>query len=219
LKGSRAGLGILALAVALVVWRIATQSSGSGAGAQAALVRIDFESDVLSRFTSLAQGAARVQGGVLQVQGLMNRPLWLQQPLPHDVRVKVKARGMGPEGDVKVELFGDGKSGFVGDPRAAYTATGYIVVMGGWHNTISAIAKQHEHGHDRAERSDFRVEPGRWYEWVIERRGGRLTWTIDGLAFLELDDPAPLYDDEHRFFAFSDWTSPVEFDDLVIEPL
>jgi hypothetical protein len=182
-------------------------------------VRIDFESDAMPRFRSLAAGNAHVEGGVMKIAGLMNRPLWLTEPLPRDVRLSVKARSLSPEGDVKVELFGDGQSGYVGDPRAAYTATGYILVMGGWRNTISAIAKQHEHGHDRAERSDVRVEPGRWYAWTIERRGGRLSWAIDGQPFLTFDDPAPLYDEQHRYFAFSDWTAPVEFDDLVIEPL
>jgi hypothetical protein len=212
----RAPLIIIALAAAVVVLRMSTSSTTSPA---AQPLRLDFETDVLSQFTSLAQGAAHVQNGVLQIQGLMNRPLWLQHPLPRDVRITIKARGLSPEGDVKVELFGDGHSGFVGDPRAAYTATGYILVMGGWRNTTSAIAKQHEHGHDRAERSDVRVEPGRWYTWTIERRGERLTWAVDDQPFLELNDPAPLYDDQHRYFAFSDWTSPVEFDDLVIEPL
>ncbi len=205
------------LAAAVVLALGARLLSQAGPGAQP--VRLTFEPADLNRFSSLAPGRARIEQGVLQVQGLMNRPLWLNQPLPHDVRVKLRARSLSPEGDIKVELFGDGRSGYQGDPRLAYTATGYILVMGGWSNTTSAIARQQEHGHDRAERSDVRVEPGRWYEWTIERRGGRLTWAVDGQPFLAFDDPAPLYDQQHRFFAFSDWTTPLEFDDLVIEPL
>ena len=209
---------ILGLFVAALVG-LALFSITRKGDSRAAPLKLTFEAGDLSRFSSLAPNNARVEGGVLQIQGLMNRPLWLQYPLPHDVRVSVRARSLSPEGDVKVELFGDGHSGFVGDPRSAYTATGYILVMGGWSNTISAIARQHEHGHDRAERSDVRVEVGRWYQWVIERRGGRLSWSVDGQPFLQLDDEAPLYDDQHRFFAFSDWMTPVEFDDLSIEPL
>ncbi len=212
---SRPLIGLIVIAaIAVCGWLL--NRAGPKPGGPLAL---SFEPTDLSRFTTLAPDRARIADGVLQVRGLMNRPLWLQLPLPHDVRVKLKARALSPEGDVKVELFGDGHSGYTGDPRLAYTATGYILVMGGWSNTISAIARQHEHGHDRAERSDVRVEPGRWYEWTIERRGGHLSWLVDGQPFLQLDDPEPLYDEQHRYFAFSDWTSPVEFDDLVIEPL
>jgi len=211
----KAVLGLFVAALAGVAVFSITRTGGSTAGP----LRLSFDAPDLSRFSSLAADKARVEGGVLQIQGLMNRPLWLKDPLPRDVRVSVRARSLSPEGDVKVELFGDGHSGFQGDPRAAYTATGYILVMGGWSNTTSAIAKQHEHGHDRAERSDVRVEPGRWYQWVIERKGNTLSWSVDGQPFLQLDDPAPLYDDQHKFFAFSDWMTPVEFDDLVIEPL
>lgn len=181
--------------------------------------RLSFNGDEKIDFVTLAPDRYRVAQGVLQIQGLMNRPLWINYKLPRDVRVRVKARSLSPEGDLKVELFGDGHSGYQGDPRLAYTATGYILVMGGWSNTISAIARQHEHGHDRAERNDVRVEPGKWYQWNIERRGTRISWSVDGQPFLELDDPQPLFDEQHQYFGFGDWTTPVEFDDLSIEAL
>jgi hypothetical protein len=205
---------VLAALGAVAVFAITRTSSS----AQPAF-HLSFDGASAPELSSLAPDRFRVDHGVLQVQGLMNRPVWVNHPLPHDVRVKVKARSMDPAGDIKVELFGDGHSGYQGDPRAAYTATGYILVMGGWNNTISAIARQHEHGHDRAERSDVRVEPGRWYEWSIERRGGQISWSVDGQPFLQLDDAQPLYDDQHQYFAFGDWTALLEFDDLSIEPL
>ncbi len=211
----KAGFGLVLAALVGVALFSITRSSDSAPPS----FRLSFNGGEKLELSSLAADRWRVDHGVLQVQGLMNRPLWVNHKLPRDVRVRLKARSLGPEGDIKVELFGDGQSGYLGDPRAAYTATGYILVMGGWNNTISAIARQHEHGHDRAERNDVRVEPGKWYEWVIERRGGRITWLIDGQAFLAFDDPQPLYDEQHQYFAFGDWTAPLEFDDLSIEAL
>jgi Farnesoic acid 0-methyl transferase len=139
--------------------------------------------------------------------------------LPDNARISLRARTLSPEGDVKLEAWGDGHSGYTGDPRLAYTATGYVFILGGWQNTISAIVRQHEHAPDRSERHDFRLEPGRWYRWVIERRDGHLTWAVDGQPFLELTDPRPLHGADHHAFAFSGWQTTVEFDDLAIESL
>ncbi len=180
----------------------------------------DFERAALGdSYRGLATANATLSDGHLRLSGMKNRPLWLTRPLPDDARVSFKARALTPEGDVKVELWGDGVSGYEGDPRLAYTATGYVFVFGGWRNTLSAIARQHEHGPDRVERGDVRVEPGRWYQWTIERRGGHLTWRIDEQPFLELNDGQPLSGPRNRSLGLSGWEAPAEFDELRVEPL
>lgn len=171
------------------------------------------------QYRSLGIANVGIFDGRLRLSQMRNRPLWLTHPLPDRARVSFKARSLSPEGDVKVELWGDGQSGYQGDPRLQYTASGYVFVFGGWKNTISAIARQHEHTPDRVERSDVRVEPERWYQWTIERQGGNLTWKIDGQPFLEMNDGNPLSGPGNRYLGFSGWDTTVEFDDLLIEPL
>jgi hypothetical protein len=158
----------------------------------------------------------RLEGGAVRVQKAYNHPLWLTRPLPRDVVVELEATSYSPSGDIKVELFGDGQS--YATTRGAYTATGYILVLGGWQNTISAIARIDEHGRDRKERRDFRVEPGRSYAWKIVRKQGKLSWWIDGQLFLEYDDPSPLAGPGHAYFAINNWESDVAIRNLRIAP-
>jgi hypothetical protein len=179
-----------------------------------------FGRDTLGGMWNLTDpGEARIDNGAVLVQNGHNHPVWLTQAIPDDAVIELDAWTDSPEGDMKVELWGDGRSYFQGDLHAAYESTGYIFVMGGWHNTTSAIARIHEHGHDRAERSDVHVEPGKRYHWRITRKGGHLEWQIDGQPFLSYDDPNPLVGEGHHFFAFGDWESPVHFDNLKIDPL
>jgi hypothetical protein len=133
--------------------------------------------------------------------------------LPRDVVVEFSARsetatGTRP-GDVKFEIFGDGRT----------AASGYVLVLGGWGNAVSAIARLDEHGADRVERTDRRAEPGRNYRMRVERRGRVLRWLVDGEEFLVLDDPSPLGGPGHDRFGFSSWDADLFFDDLRIEPL
>jgi hypothetical protein len=173
----------------------------------------DFERRELGPDWWSTGGPWSIRRGELWGAGARNNPLWLAMPLPRDVAVSFTARsetatGTRP-GDIKVEIFGDG--------RAA--ASGYVLVFGGWGNSISAIARRDEHGADRVERSDRRVEPGRTYRMVVERRGRLLRWIVDGDEFLVLDDPAPLSGRGHDRFGFSSWDADLFFDDLRIEPL
>ena len=161
---------------------------------------------------SLQQGAALVQNA-------HNHPVWLRKPLPENVVIDLDVWTDSADGDMKVEVFGDGQSFFRGDPRAAYDATGYVLVMGGWKNTLSAIARQQEHASDRVTRADPRVIPGKKYHWTIRRQGRVLSWLVDGQPFLTLDDPDPLRGPAHRYFALSGWESKVHFDNLTIRPL
>lgn len=161
-------------------------------------------------------GRWRIDGGALCVEGARNHPLWLRRRLPRDVRIELRARSGSPDGDIKVEVFGDGRSYATAD---SYTATSYVLVFGGWHNRISAIARMDEHGEDRKTRTSPRVEPDRDYRFRIERRGHRLEWRIDGAPFLELDDPSPLAGEGHDHFALNDWDAPLCFDDVEVVAL
>ena len=113
-----------------------------------------------------------------------------------------------PDGDIKLELFGDGESF---DPdKGSYDSTGYVLIFGGWHNSLSVICRQEEHGAGRkAQRADLRVEPGRRYHFAITRRQGAIDWQIDGRPFLAWTDPEPLSGPAHAYFAVDDWEADV----------
>ncbi len=160
-----------------------------------------------------AGGPWMIRNGELWGAGARNHPLWLRMALPRDVAVEFTARsetatGSRP-GDVKVEIFGDGRN----------SGTGYVLVLGGWGGATSVIARLDEHGAGRVERTDLRVEPGRTYRMRVERRGRVLRWLVDGEEFLVLDDPAPLHGPGHDRLGFSSWDADLFFDDLRIEPL
>ncbi len=160
--------------------------------------------------------AVRIDKGALSIQRAHNHPVWLRQPIPEDATIEFDAWTDSPEGDIKVEAWGDGRSAHAGAPEAAYAATGYVFVFGGWHNSKSVLARQEEHGAAVPSRASPNVEPGRRYHWQIRRKGGQISWSIDGVPFLELNDPAPLRGPSQAYFAFSGWESPVHFDNLRI---
>ncbi len=81
-------------------------------------------------------GLWRVEGGQLLSPGVKNNPLWLEAKLPANVAVEFDVRSMSPEGDVKAEIFGDGSD----------HASGYVLIHGGWGNSLSIIARLDEHG-------------------------------------------------------------------------
>jgi hypothetical protein len=178
----------------------------------------DFERESLGdayRNTAPA-GVYRIQNGELRVSGAKNRPLWLARRLPDDVRVEVKVRSESPAGDIKMEIFGDGVSKATTD---SYTATSYVIIFGGWNNSLNVLARMDEHGADRVVGPKKPVERGRTYQFVIERRGSLLTVEVDGEELLRLDDPEPLRGRGHDHFAFNAWDAQLVFDDLRITPL
>lgn len=131
--------------------------------------------------------------------GTRNAPLWLRMRLPRDVAVEFTARsktasGSRP-GDVKLEIFGDGRD----------HGSGYVLVFGGWGNALSVIARQDA--------------IGRTYRMRVERRGARLRWLVDGEEFLVLDDPQPLEGAGDDRFGFSSWEADLFFDEFRVEPL
>jgi hypothetical protein len=177
----------------------------------------DFERADLGTSWNATSEQYRIAGGKLTVANAHNHPAWLRRRLPHDVVVDVDALSKSASGDIKLELFGDGQSF---DPdQGSYTSSGYVLIFGGWHNSLSVICRQEEHGAGRkAARSDIRVEPNRNYHFTITRRGGAIDWTIDGRPFLAWTDPEPLAGAGHEFLAFDDWEAELTFDNLVVRP-
>jgi hypothetical protein len=157
--------------------------------------------------------------GALSAKGAHNHPLWLRKKLPRDVRVELDCWSTEERGDIKVEIFGDGRSY---DPDGgAYMATGYEIIFGGWFNSKSIIARLDEHGKDVVQNTSLKVQPTRHYHWRIERTGKKLTWYVDDMQtpFLTLDDASPLEGQGHEYFGFNNWETDTWFDNLVITPL
>jgi len=161
-------------------------------------------------------GPYEIRDNQLHVRGARNKPLWLRRVLPNDVRIELDARSESPEGDIKLEVFGDGTS------RAeteSYTATSYVVIFGGWGNSLNVIARMNEHGDDRAVGPRRPVEEGRTYHLKIERRGERITAFADGQELATMTDHEPLRGRGHDHFALNNWQADVWFDNLKITPL
>ena len=154
-------------------------------------------------------GQYRIENGVLHSPGAKNNPLWLKARLPDNVAVEFDARSESIDGDIKCEIFGNGRD----------HASGYVIVFGGWSNSTSVLARLDEHGRDRHENRGLRVQKGKTYHMRIERKGTLLRWLSDGQLMLEYDDHAPLRGKGHDRFGFSSWDSDLFFDNLSIQPL
>jgi hypothetical protein len=176
----------------------------------------DFNRDDLGDLWHNTGGRYVLHDGWLNVQGARNRPLWLRRRLPRDVRIELDVRSESPQGDIKLEVFGDGSSRATTD---SYTATSYVVIFGGWNNSLNVIARLDEHGDDRAVGPRRPVEAGRTYHLRIERVGSRITAWADDQELAHMDDPDPLTGRGHDHFAFNDWEADVWFDNLRITPL
>ncbi len=161
-------------------------------------------------------GPYRIRDGMLHVRGARNKPLWLRRRLPRDVRIEFDARSDTPDGDIKVEVFGDGVSKAEKD---SYTATSYVVIFGGWNNSLNVLARMDEHGSDRVVGPPHKVVSGHTYRIKIERRGKDITAWADDRELAKMTDPDPLSGRGHDHFAFNNWQSEVWFDNLRITPL
>jgi hypothetical protein len=175
----------------------------------------DFERATLGDAWSATGGPWRIDKGELVIDHAYNHPLWLKKAIPRDAVIELDCWSNDDTGDLKIEAWGDGKS-FA--QTASYTATSYVFIFGGWHNTISAIARMNEHGDDRKTRSDLRVEKGKKYHWRIARKGGHIDWQIDGKPFMTYDDPHPLDGSEHSYLGFNDWEAELHFDNVKVTP-
>ncbi len=189
--------------------------------------RDDFEREGLGRDWRALSTRWRLSEGQLCGQGARNRGIWLRRRLPTNVRIAFDARSDSEAGDLKVEVFGDGRSGATGDSYD--DATSYLVIFGGWHNSRHVLARRDEHGADRLTVSVKRgapglreqpVKPHRQYRFRIERTDdNRLRWWVDGELVHELLDAEPLVGIGHDHFGMNNWNAPVCFDNLEIQPL
>ena len=169
----------------------------------------DFNREAIGAHYFATGGHWRIEDGTLHSPGVKNNPLWLGAKLPADVAVEFDVRSESGDGDIKCEIFGNGYD----------HSSGYVIVFGGWSNSISVLARLDEHGRDRLENRNLKVEKGRTYRFRIERTGSLLRWFVDGALALELDDKVPLKGEGHDRFGFSSWDSDVFFDNLKVEPL
>jgi hypothetical protein len=171
--------------------------------------------------------AWQIAKGRLCSRHARNKGVWLTMALPTNVRVEFDAFAESGEGDLKVEIFGDGVSGAT---STSYTnATSYLAILGGWKNTKHVLARINEHGDDRQEididphSDDERmrpVAPGQPYHFKLDRSDGKtLEWSVNGTSFLTFADRDPLVGTGHEHFAFNDWDAPVCFDNLKVTPL
>jgi hypothetical protein len=178
----------------------------------------DFEGGLGEVFYATGDGY-RVEGGALSARGAHNHPLWLRKKLPRDVRIELDAWSTEARGDIKLEVFGDGRSYDADGGR--YTSTGYVVIFGGWFNSKSIVARLDEHGADVAQRTEPKVIANQRYHWRIERQRNTLTWFVDDMntPFLRYEDPRPLEGAGHEYLGVNNWETDTWFDNLSITPL
>jgi hypothetical protein len=176
----------------------------------------DFERTQIGSAYEATGGNWRIENGELRVQGAKNHPLWLLRTLPREVRVEFDVRSESPDGDIKVEIFGDGASFAKSD---SYTATSYVIIFGGWNNSRNVLARMDEHGHDRVVGKQRKVEPGRVYRFRIERMDGIVTVWVDDEVLMQMEDSEPLQGRGHDHFGFNNWQSNLCFDNLKVTPL
>jgi hypothetical protein len=200
--------------------------AGKG-GAIKAVFEDAFERGEIGPDWNLTSPVWRIDGGKLCGEGAKNHPAWLARKLPTNARIEFEAMSKSPDGDLKVELWGDGKS-FA--KATSYTdASSYIAIFGGWKNTFHVLARIDEHAKDRPELKldpdspDLRarpIRPNNMYHFKIERSDGKtVRWYVDDLEIMTFADPNPLKGPGHEYLGFNDWDVPVCFDNLKITPL
>jgi len=185
-----------------------------------------FERDALGDDWYATSSAWHLSGGELCASGATNHGIWLRRRLPANARIEVDARSMSDEGDIKLELWGDGQSAAT---KASYDdATGYLAIFGGWSNSRHVLARLDEHGGDRrvtqvrddGDVAHGPVVAGRSYHFRIERRdGSTLRWWVDDVVMHRFADPSPLSGTGHDHVGLNDWRAPVCFDNFEVAPL
>jgi hypothetical protein len=169
----------------------------------------------------------RIQAGRLCGKNAKNHPVWLKRKLPVNARIEFDAVSTSPDGDLKVELWGDGKSFAKG--TSYNDATSYLAIFGGWKNQFHVLAKLDEHAKDRPEvkvnqaNTDPRARPvqaGAAYHFKIERSDGKtVRWLVDDIDVITFTDKDPLKGEGHEHLGFNDWDAQVCFDNLQVTPL
>ncbi len=178
----------------------------------------DFQRAELGSTWNATSPQYRIVDGKLNISNGYNHPAWLRQKLPREGVIELDVMSRSAAGDIKIELYGDGAS--FAHEKGAYTSTGYVLIFGGWHNSLSVICRLEEHDQGRkTQRSDMKVEAGKTYHWTVTRRGGTIDWKIDGQPFLAWTDPEPLGGTGHESLGLNDWESDVTIDNLRVSPL
>jgi len=177
--------------------------------------------------TSRAGGAWRVENGRLCGENAHNHGVWLNRTLPINARIEFDAYALTENGDLKAEVWGDGHS--YATAQSYTMATSYLAILGGWHNSIHALARLNEHGTDRKEihvdkdSDDPRqrsVVRGQLYQFKIERTDGKtVKVSINGIDYFTWADAAPLAGQGHDHFGFNEWEAKVCFDNVKVTPL
>jgi hypothetical protein len=213
--------------------------------------RTDFSKSLLDWLDPVPQGYS-LDYGSLRVAAPKNQVLWLRQRLPDNVEVELDAVALDHEerratGDLKFVLYGDGSQPQLGK-RANYENTGYIVVIGGWGNRSSMIAKsteamtkgglrtlhppgRHYDEHSTDVLKDTRdttcgaelippvVEPNRIYRIRIAKAQSQVTIAVDGQPYLTWTDPSGRGPEQRGHFGIVGWQSTYFVDNLTIRPL
>lgn len=178
-------------------------------------------------WTAAKTNAWRIENGRLCGENAQNHGVWLNRTLPVNARIEFDAVSSSPQGDIKAELWGDGRSFATG---TSYTnATSYLVGLGGWNNTIHFLARLNEHGKDRKDinvvkdSDDSREHPvvrDQLYQFKIERTDGKTVKVfVNGSEYFSWTDPAPLAGQGHDHIGFNDWQAKVCFDNVRVTPL
>ena len=130
------------------------------------------------------------------------------------MRVTFNVSSASPDGDIKFEIFNDGKT----------HQSGYIGIFGGWKNSLNIIARLDEHGTDRLVGAEGQaVVKDRVYQMTVVRTDNRVRWWVDGQPFLTYADAAPLRGEGHNHLGFNTWHAPLSYDavrvyDLAAKP-
>ena len=187
----------------------------------------DFERQEIGPDWRPTSAVWRLDQGRLCARSARNHPIWLKHKLGRNARIEFDAVSASTDGDIKVELWGDGRSYATG--VSYVNATSYILIFGGWKNQLHVLARLDEHGRDRAEvkvdhagasLKALPVEAERAYHFKVERADGlTIRWMVDDIEILSLTDQKPLAGPGHEHLGFNDWEVPVCFDNIMITPL
>jgi len=187
----------------------------------------EFNRPAIGSDYEVKSSAWHIKDGRLCAEDAKNQRIWLKKRIPINARIEVDATALSTDGDIKIEAWGDGKSGAAGTTYS--DATSYIAIFGGWKNSFHVLARLDEHGKDRMalavapgtdDERQRPVEAGQPYHLVIERKNGTtVRFAVNGVDYFQFADQAPLAGPGHDHVGFNDWTAPVCFDNLSITPL